>query len=239
MNTYIIHKADTRGHANHGWLDAYHSFSFANFYNPNKMHFGALRVLNDDTIAAGMGFGMHPHDNMEIITIILEGALMHKDNMGNSAVIKPGDIQVMSAGTGVTHSEYNASSTHEVKLLQIWMFPNKQQVTPRYDQFTIDTDAALNTLQQVVSPNTNDTGAWVHQDAWFYIGNFNTLTSLDYTIKKPGNGVYIFVIEGQLHINNTLLNKRDAIGIWDTDLLSLETKDECTTLLVMDIPMDI
>jgi quercetin 2,3-dioxygenase len=239
MYQFIIHKSASRGHANHGWLNAHHSFSFANFYNPEKMHFGALRVLNDDTIAGGMGFGMHPHDNMEIITIILEGALKHKDSMGNSATITYGDIQVMSAGTGITHSEYNASSNEEVKLLQIWMFPNKQQVTPRYDQYAIDFDATVNTLQQIVSPNANDIGAWVHQDAWFYMGNYTKAIAIEYTIKKSGNGVYIFVIDGQLTIDNILLNKRDAIGIWDTSNITIHINDTQTNILIMDIPMNV
>ena len=172
MSKIIIHKADSRGEANHGWLHSFHSFSFAGYYNPEKIHFGALRVLNDDTVAGGMGFGTHPHDNMEIISIPLEGDLEHKDSMGNVAVIKKGDIQVMSAGTGIQHSEKNKNSNQAVKFLQIWVFPNKKNVTPRYDQISLNLNDRHNKLQQILSPNANDEGVWIHQDAWFHLGNF-------------------------------------------------------------------
>ena len=168
----IIHKADSRGKADHGWLKSHHSFSFANYYNPERMNFGVLRVLNDDRLAAGMGFGAHPHANMEIISIPLEGDLEHKDSMGNTTVIKEGDVQVMSAGTGVQHSEYNHSKTEEVKFLQIWVIPNKQDVEPRYDQVSIRDIQKENEFYQIVSPNEGESGVWVHQDAWFYLGKF-------------------------------------------------------------------
>jgi quercetin 2,3-dioxygenase len=167
----IFHSSSSRGHANHGWLKSHHSFSFANYYNPEKIHFGALRVLNDDYVAPGMGFGEHPHQNMEIISIPLEGDLEHKDSMGNVTVIKHGDIQVMSAGTGVYHSEYNKSKSNSVKFLQIWVIPNKENVKPRYDQITLNLKDRENKLQQILSPDANDEGVWIHQDAWFHLGN--------------------------------------------------------------------
>lgn len=180
----VLHKANTRGVADHGWLNSHHSFSFANYYNPDRMHFGALRVLNDDVVAAGMGFGTHPHDNMEIISIPLEGDLEHKDSMGNVAVIKNGDIQVMSAGTGIQHSEYNKNSDRLTKFLQIWLFPNKKNVTPRYDQISLKKEDRKNKLQQILSPNEHDEGVWIHQDAWFHIGHFDKDTGSDYQLKK-------------------------------------------------------
>src|SRR5205085_6388817 len=173
MSNKIIHRANTRGAADHGWLNAKHSFSFANYYNPDRIHFGVLRVLNDDTVATGMGFGKHPHDNMEIITIQLEGAIEHKDSMGNEGVIKYGDVQVMSAGTGIQHSEFNASKTEPLKLFQIWLFPNKKNVQPRYDQVTLDVKDRRNKLQQILSPKTDENNLWIHQDAWFSMGIFD------------------------------------------------------------------
>ncbi|HEY2581385.1 MAG TPA: pirin family protein, partial [Mucilaginibacter sp.] len=193
MENTVLHKAATRGHANHGWLNSYHSFSFANYYNPERMNFGALRVLNDDTVDAGKGFGTHPHDNMEIISIPLEGDLEHKDSMNNVAVIKNGDIQAMSAGTGIYHSEYNKDRAHRVKFLQIWVYPNKRNVEPRYDQITLNLEDRHNKLQQILSPNANDEGVWIHQNAWFHLGKFDKGISTDYMIKAKGNGVYVFV----------------------------------------------
>ena len=169
----VLHKANTRGHADHGWLDTHHTFSFANYYNPQRMNFGVLRVLNDDVVSAGRGFGTHPHDNMEIISIPLEGDLEHKDSMGNVAVIKEGDVQVMSAGTGIFHSEYNKNKDKAVKFLQIWMFPNKRNVTPRYDQITLKEADNRNKLQQILSPSADDEGVWVHQNAWFHLGKLD------------------------------------------------------------------
>jgi len=173
MANTILHKAETRGYANHGWLQSKHTFSFANYYNPQRMHFGVLRVLNDDRVEAGMGFGTHPHDNMEIISIPLEGDLEHKDSMGNTAIIKKGDVQVMSAGSGITHSEYNRSKDSLVKFLQIWIFPNKKNVAPRYDQISLNSNDRHNKLQQIVSPNANEEGVWINQDAWFFMGKFD------------------------------------------------------------------
>ena len=237
MNT-VLHKANTRGHANHGWLQANHSFSFANYYNPERMHFGVLRVLNDDTIAPAMGFPTHPHDNMEIITIPLEGDLEHKDNMGNGTIIKNGDIQVMSAGTGITHSEFNANKETHCKLLQIWLFPNKRNVTPRYDQITIRQLAKKNSLYQVLSPTIEDDGVWIHQEAWFNIGEYDVTTEEKYTLNLSQNGVYLFVIEGQLTIENQTLEKRDGFGIWNTDQITFKA-EKSTKLLLMELPMEI
>lgn len=237
MKNTVLHKANERGHADHGWLNAYHSFSFANWYNPDKVQFGVLRVLNDDTVAGGMGFGMHPHDNMEIITIPLEGDLAHKDSMGNSETIKFGDVQVMSAGTGVRHSEFNPNADKRTKLLQIWLFPNKQNVEPRYQQITLDVNDRQNKLQQILSPNPEDAGVWIHQDAWFHLGKFEKGLTESYTIKREGNGVYAFVISGSVTINGQSLETRDALGVWDTEKLEITSTSDAEILL-MDIPME-
>jgi redox-sensitive bicupin YhaK (pirin superfamily) len=238
METMVLHKADTRGHANHGWLDSHHTFSFANYYNPERMHFGVLRVLNDDQVAAGMGFGTHPHDNMEIISIPLEGDLEHKDSMGNTAIIQHGDIQVMSAGTGIQHSEYNRNSDKLTKFLQIWVFPNKRNVEPRYDQITLNIDDRHNKLQQILSPNSDDAGVWIHQDAWFHLGKLDKDFQTEYTIKRSGNGVYAFVLSGDVTINGQTLNTRDGLGVWDTDKLTIKANNEAEILL-MDVPMSL
>ena len=237
MANQLIHKAATRGHADHGWLRTNHTFSFADYYNPERVHFGALRVLNDDYIAGGMGFGTHPHDNMEIITIPLEGDLEHKDSMGNGTVIKHGDVQVMSAGTGITHSEYNHNKTKPVQLLQIWVFPNKRNMTPRYDQITLDVNQRRNKLQQILSPNSDDEGVWIHQDAWFHIGRFDQNFETTYTWKKQGNGVYVFVIKGDITVNGTALNERDGSGIWNTDSMSIQANSADAELLIIEVPM--
>lgn len=232
----IVHKSETRGHANHGWLDSHHTFSFANYYNPDRVHFGALRVLNDDVVEAGKGFGKHPHDNMEIISIPLEGDLEHKDSIGNTAVIKEGDVQVMSAGTGVFHSEYNKNENKPVKFLQIWVFPNKQNVEPRYDQISLENIEKKNELFQILSPNADDQGVWIHQDAWFHLGKLDSGMETEYKIKKDGNGVYIFVLEGEIEANGEKLCKRDGSGIWNTDSVGLKTKSD-SKILLMDVPM--
>lgn len=233
----VLHKAETRGHANHGWLDSHHTFSFANYYNPERMHFGVLRVLNDDRVDPGMGFGRHPHDNMEIISIPLEGDLEHKDSMDNTAVIKHGDIQVMSAGTGIFHSEYNKNNDQAVKFLQIWLFPKSKNVTPRYDQLTLNIEDSHNKLQQVLSPDKNDDGVWINQDAWFHIGRFDKDVAIEYPLKKQGNGVYAFVIKGDFTIAGTRLNQRDGLGIWDTNTISLKADAADAEVLLMEVPM--
>jgi quercetin 2,3-dioxygenase len=238
MTNTVLHKAASRGDANHGWLHSRHTFSFANYYNPERMHFGVLRVLNDDFVAAGMGFGTHPHDNMEIISIPLEGDLEHKDSMGNIAVIKNGDVQVMSAGTGITHSEYNKNKDKPVKFLQIWVFPNRKNVKPRYDQITLNLDDRHNKLQQILSPNPDDAGVWIYQDAWFHLGKFDEGFSVDYSLKKSGNGVYVFVLKGDVTIDETGLNERDGLGIWNTDKISIKAKSQDAELLLMEVPMN-
>jgi redox-sensitive bicupin YhaK (pirin superfamily) len=237
MSQTVVHPAASRGFANHGWLQSHHSFSFASFHDPNRIHFGALRVLNDDTVKGGMGFGKHPHDNMEIISIPLEGDLEHQDSMGNKAVIQKGDIQVMSAGTGIYHSEYNKNSDEAVKFLQIWVFPNKRNVEPRYGQITMNREDRKNKLQQVLSPNQNDEGVWIHQDAWFHMGIFNQGIRHTYPFKQSKNGVYAFIIEGSFTINGNKLSKRDGVGIWDTDAIEIESNEDNAEILLMEVPM--
>jgi quercetin 2,3-dioxygenase len=239
MENTVLHKANTRGVANHGWLNSHHTFSFANYHNPERMHFGVLRVLNDDIVDEGMGFGTHPHDNMEIISIPLEGDLEHKDSMGNVAVIKNGDIQVLSAGTGITHSEYNKNTDKKVKFLQIWVFPNKRNVTPRYDQITLKEEDRKNKLQQVLSPSENDEGVWIHQNAWFHLGKFDKDVTVDYQLKDPKNGVYAFVLNGDFKLNEQELNNRDGLGIWDIKELKLTASSENAEILLMEVPMNI
>lgn len=233
----VLHKSNTRGHANHGWLNSHHSFSFANYYNPERMHFGMLRVLNDDTVAQGRGFGTHPHDNMEIISIPLEGDLEHKDSMGNTTVIRQGDVQVMSAGTGVYHSEYNKNVDKEVKFLQIWVFPNKKNVDPRYDQISTTDIEKENTFYQVVSPSQEDEGVWMHQDAWFHLGSFTEKKEETYKIHKEGNGVYAFILEGEAEIEGQKLEKRDGFGVWDTSEIKIKT-NSASRILLMEVPMN-
>ena len=234
----VLHKANTRGHANHGWLDSHHTFSFANYHNRERMNFGVLRVLNDDIVDGGMGFGTHPHSNMEIISIPLEGDLQHKDSMGNVAVISQGDVQVLSAGTGISHSEQNKNTDRAVKFLQIWVFPNKQNVTPRYDQISIGDLEKKNELYQVLSPNPDDAGVWIHQDAWFFMGNLEAGISREYNIHKPGNGIYVFVLEGDVTIDGQALNKRDGYGVWDAVGIQIKA-DTDAKMLVMEVPMQL
>jgi redox-sensitive bicupin YhaK (pirin superfamily) len=238
MSNTILHKAATRGSADHGWLKSRHTFSFADYHHPERVHFGALRVLNDDQVAPGMGFGTHPHDNMEIISIPLEGDLEHKDSMGNVTVIRNGDIQVMSAGTGISHSEYNKNKDKPVKFLQIWVFPKTRNVTPRYGQITLKEADRHNTLQQILSPDPNDAGVWIHQDAWFHLGKFDKGFSVDYSLHKTGNGIYTFILKGDVTIEGTKLNERDGFGVWDTDKISIKADSQDAEVLVMEIPMN-
>ena len=233
----VLHRSNTRGHANHGWLESYHTFSFANYHNPERMNFGVLRVLNDDRVSQGMGFGKHPHDNMEIISIPLEGDLEHQDSMGNTTVIKEGDIQAMSAGTGIFHSEYNKNKDQLVKFLQIWIYPNQKNVTPRYDQITLDLNDRHNKLQQILSPNPEDEGVWIHQDAWFHIGKFDHDFATSYELKKPRNGIYAFVLKGDFTIGNISLNERDGLGIWDTNAIKITANSSNAEILLMEVPM--
>lgn len=237
MKSTVLHKANTRGHADHGWLNAYHSFSFGSWYNPERVQFGVLRVLNDDTVASGMGFGEHGHDNMEIITIPLEGDLAHKDSMGNAETIKTGDVQVMSAGTGIRHSEFNPNADQQTKLFQIWLFPKFRNVEPRYQQITLDKSLQKNDFAQILSPNPDDEGVWIHQDAWFYLSEFDADFSKKLALKKEGNGFYIMNIEGEIEVDGTKLEKRDAIGIWDSNEIEIKSTVD-SKFLVMEIPME-
>ncbi|MFK8057887.1 MAG: pirin family protein [Saprospiraceae bacterium] len=233
----VYHPANSRGHANHGWLNSHHSFSFANYRNPDRMHFGVLRVLNDDVVQGGKGFGAHPHDNMEIVSIPLDGDLEHQDSMGNKTVIRQGDVQVMSAGTGVRHSEYNASSSNPVKFLQIWMFPNKRNVEPRYDQIKLE--AQDNAITQILSPSKDDAGVWAHQNAWWHVAKLDERNALTYALNKPGqNGVYAFVLEGNATIDGQALNPRDGFGIWDTNEIAIKATSN-TRILLMEVPMEL
>lgn len=231
-----VHKAGGRGHADHGWLNTYHSFSFAGYYNPDRMHFGALRVLNDDTVQAGMGFGTHPHDNMEIISIVLKGELEHRDSMGNGSVITPGEVQVMSAGTGIRHSEFNHSSEDELSFLQIWVFPDKKNVTPRYGQARFGDEEMHGKWRTVVSPDGAENSLWIHQQAWFSLGNFEAGAQFDYRLKKAGNLVYIFVISGEATVESENLSQRDAVEISEISSEITMTATKPSKLLVMEIP---
>ncbi len=236
MNT-TLHKSKERGHANHGWLNSYHTFSFANYYNPDRIHFGMLRVLNDDTVEGGKGFGTHPHENMEIISIPLEGDLEHKDSMGNTTVIKEGDVQVMSAGTGVFHSEFNKNPDKTVKFLQIWIFPREKNVTPRYDQISLKDLETPNEFYQVVSPDKDDAGVWIHQDVWFHMGDFDSEKEVNYKMHRPGQGVYAFVLNGNAEIAGQTVSTRDGLGVWGTDDLTIRT-EKGTRILLMEVPMN-
>lgn len=232
----VVHGASTRGHANHGWLDTSHTFSFAHYYDPERMHFGALRVLNDDFVDGGKGFGTHPHDNMEIVSIPLSGDLEHKDSMGNTTVIRQNDVQIMSAGTGVRHSEYNKNKDKQVNFLQIWVFPKLKNIPPRYDQKTFDIAKRRNQLQEIVSPQPNSDGVQINQDAWFYLTNLDKNFSTPVHINKSGNGCYLFVIDGEVEVENEKLAKRDGMGIWETDNFYIRAITDCE-LLLLEVPM--
>ncbi|MAO44599.1 pirin family protein [Leeuwenhoekiella sp.] len=234
----LLHKAETRGDANYGWLHSRHTFSFANYYDPQRMNFGVLRVLNDDKVSGGMGFGTHPHQNMEIISIPLSGDLEHKDSMGNTTVIKEGDIQVMSAGTGVQHSEYNKNKDEEVRFLQIWVIPNTQNVEPRYDQITLDRADRKNKLQQVLSPNKEDAGVWIYQDAWFNMVDLDAEKEVVYDFNLKTNGLYIFVLEGSIEAGGQTLERRDGLGVFDTDAITLKATADASVLL-MEVPLQL
>jgi len=233
---YIFHQADSRHYNNLGWLQTYHTFSFSNYFDPKRVNFGALRVLNDDTLDPAKGFGQHPHDNMEIVSIPLEGALEHKDSQGNKTVVKKGEVQVMSAGTGIFHSEYNRYKDRTSKFLQIWIYPNKRDVTPRYQQISLEVDKTRNQWVQILSPYAEDAGVWIHQDAWFQLAKLDQGTQIDYAPKLAMNGVYVFVIEGQIEVNEKVLHRRDGYGIWETEKLHFQAQED-TYILLMDIPM--
>ncbi len=235
MGKYSYHPADSRGKADHGWLKSFHTFSFASYHNEERIHFGALRVLNDDSVAAGMGFGTHPHDNMEIVSIPLSGDLAHKDSMGNVQVIRQNDVQIMSAGTGISHSEFNHSKEEEVKFLQIWVFPKERNIAPRYEQKTFAPSDRHNKLVEVVAPD-NARAVWINQDARFLLGDFEANRSLEYNIKTPGNGVYVFVLDGNIKADNQELNTRDGLAISESTSVKIETKSSAKLLLI-EVPM--
>ena len=232
----VIHKANTRGHADHGWLKSFHTFSFAGYYDPERVHFGLLRVLNDDVVEGGRGFGKHPHDNMEIVSIPLSGALHHQDSTGRDKVINTNDVQIMSAGRGIAHSEFNDSPTEAVNFLQIWIFPKEKNIEPRYEQKTFDPEGRKNKFQVVVSPEDQE-AVWINQDAYFSLGKLEKGVALDYKVRRKGNGVYAFVLNGNVKVNDESLQKRDAIGISDVEQLHVEATDNAEVLLI-EVPMN-
>lgn len=234
----LLTKAQDRGSANMGWLNAKYSFSFANYYNPLRVHFGTLRVLNDDLIAPDNGFGTHPHDNMEIISIPLAGQLAHKDSTGGEGVISRNEVQIMSAGTGVYHSEFNPSKTETTNLLQIWLFPKKKNIAPRYGQMKFSEEQKHNTLLNIINPEEGEGHLSLNQDAWFYLGKFDKESSMKYEQKKKGNGSFLFVIEGEVEAGGQKLQKRDSLGISETDSFDIRVQPG-TELLLMDIPMTV
>jgi redox-sensitive bicupin YhaK (pirin superfamily) len=236
MSKKILHTAESRGTTNLGWLHSRHTFSFGDYHQPDRLNFGALRVLNDDMVAPGKGFGTHPHSNMEIITIPLEGELRHNDDLNNTSVIGEGEIQVMSAGTGVFHSEINHNKSKTVRFLQIWIMPKTQKIKPRYEQLSYEIKE--NDLNEILSPDLDDDRVSIHQDAWIYMGNIlNTEHTLDYFLKSPEkNGVYIFVLNGELEANDQILKTRDGMGIWDVTEIHFKANQACNFLLI-EVPM--
>jgi quercetin 2,3-dioxygenase len=233
----ILHKANTRGHASFGWLNSYHTFSFGHYYSPDRIHFGALRVLNDDTVKGGMGFSKHPHDNMEIVSIPLSGDLHHKDTTGRDEIIRQHDVQIMSAGSGIAHSETNANHDKEVKFLQIWVFPKVKNIEPRYQQKSFKPEDRLNQVLTVVAPD-DENAVWINQDAWFSLANLEAGVEKTYQIKRKENGVYAFIIGGQVTINGEQLDARDGLGIWETDTIHISANSNAEVLLI-DVPMKI
>ena len=237
MAKKILHTADTRGQADFGWLKSRHTFSFGQHYDPERIQFGALRVLNDDWVNGGKGFGEHPHDNMEIISIPLQGALQHEDSMGNVAVISTGEIQVMSAGTGIYHQEFNKNENEPVEFLQIWLFPNQRNVAPRYQQERYENRLQRNQLTQLLSPSATDDGVWIYQNAWFNRGNFDAGQKIAYELKNNGNGLYVFILKGTVNVDGQVLNPRDGLGLWETSSVNIETMTDAEVLLI-EVPMN-
>ena len=232
----VIHTSESRGHANHGWLDTYHTFSFGMYHDPSRMHFGMLRVLNDDFVIGGAGFGKHGHDNMEIISIPLQGSLAHSDSTGNEGIISTGDVQIMSAGSGIQHAEYNASENELVNFLQLWIFPKERNINPRYDQMSIAKQDVQNQFRNIVSSEKKDNTLWINQDAELYLGEFDIATDIMHTLKSANHGVYVFVIEGSITIGETTLNKRDGMGIYDIESVLMRIHAQSNILLI-EIPM--
>lgn len=232
----ILHKADTRGLAEHGWLTSRHTFSFGEYYALERMGFGLLRVINDDAVQPGMGFGTHPHENMEIVSIPLTGELRHQDSMGNTQHITTGEVQIMSAGTGLTHSEYNASNSEVVTFLQIWVLPKEPNIEPRYDQRLFPAAERQGRFQLVVSPDRNDGGVWINQDARFSLGDFDANEADSYSVVQPGNGVYIFIIEGSAIVAGEALKRRDGMGVEDAASIDISALED-SQLLAIEVPM--
>lgn len=228
----VIDKSDTRGYFDHGWLKTHHTFSFARYYNPERVHFGALRVLNDDTVAPEMGFGMHPHRNMEVVSIPLKGYLRHGDNIDNEQTITPGDIQVMSTGTGIFHNEYNDSKTEDLQFLQIWVIPNVEETPPEYHSYDIRPLLKDNEWATFISPKGGDTTAHLRQETWFSMGTFDAGQKMTYRMKGKGTGVYFFIIEGDVKVGEEQLSRRDGIGVWDTEEVALEFSSKATVLAI-------
>ena len=233
----VIHKSASRGSADHGWLKTHHSFSFANYYDPSRMHFGMLRVLNDDYVAPSKGFGLHPHDNMEIVTIPVKGTLNHRDTTGRSEALRAGDVQIMSAGTGLQHAEFNESKEEAVELFQVWVMPKVENITPRYDQRTFSVSDRKNKLQIVVSPDEKDNALWINQDAYFTLSDVDAGKEVEYTIHKKGNGVYVFMIEGKAKVADEILDRRDAMGVSETDTFKVLPQTPAR-LLFIEVPMN-
>ncbi|HFD87098.1 MAG TPA: pirin family protein [Gammaproteobacteria bacterium] len=232
----VIHRAESRGLADHGWLRSRHTFSFAGYYDSQRMGFGKLRVINDDVVMGGGGFDTHPHENMEIISVPLSGALKHQDSMGNTHVIRHGEIQLMSAGTGITHSEYNYSDTHPVNFLQIWVQPREMDITPRYGQKAFPESGQHNNFQLLISPEKKSDTIWINQDAYFSLGDFDQGARIHYALHTPGNGIYVFVIDGEIELADERLASRDAIGLTDLDGADIRAVADSRILLI-EVPM--
>ena len=232
----IFHPASERGHVDLGWLNSFHSFSFGHWYDPSKIHFGALRVLNDDQVRGGGGFGTHPHDNMEIVSIPLRGELTHRDSIGTQGLIKTGDVQIMSAGSGIQHSEMNASKSENVNFLQVWVIPKKENIEPRYDQKTFDTSLRANKWQVVVSPQENEGGVWINQDARFALAKLDAGKEIVFEQKFKGSGVYLFLLDGQIEAGGTKIGKRDALGITESDKVTIKANAD-SEILAIEVPM--
>ena len=232
-----LYKSNERGHANHGWLNTYHTFNFGNYYHPNRTNFGSLRVFNDDFVQPRAGFGKHPHDNMEIVSIVLDGELSHEDSMGNKGTIRKNEIQVMSAGSGIFHSEFNSSKSEVTNFLQVWIYPKEKGITPTYGQASLHNFNSQNNLSNIISPRDEGEKLSINQNTWFYMGEYDQSKDVNYNVNDKNNGVYIFIIEGGITINNYDLTKRDAVGVYETDSINFTVEDNSRILLI-ETPME-